>query len=147
MNRRLIATLPLLLLLAPELAPGAPARRTGRRGVVDGIAAQVDSVTILRTDVEEQSRMVAAQNNLNAKDATVFRKVKNEVLDRLVEEKVLAAEAHRQGVTVPESKPGVLSACSHCCSAVEPTPVVAARGACLRSTARLSRASSLSCAR
>jgi peptidyl-prolyl cis-trans isomerase SurA len=103
MFRRISHALPLLLLLLPALGHGAPARRTGRKGVVDGLAAQVDTVSILRSEVEDQARLFASQGNVDLKDPQVARKLKNDVLDRLVEEKVVAAEAHRQNIQVPDA--------------------------------------------
>lgn len=106
---RRIAPVLTLVLLVPTLAAAAPKgkpARTGGKAEVDGIAAIVDSVTILKSEVGDQAAMLASQPNMgvNLKDPAAAKKFKNDVLDRMVEEKVIAAEAHRQGVSVDQAE-------------------------------------------
>jgi len=105
---RRIAPALALVLLVPALAAAAPKgkpARTGGKAEVDGIAAVVDSITILKSEVGEQAAMLATQPNMNVnlKDPAAAKKFKNDVLDRMVEEKVIASEARRQGITVDQT--------------------------------------------
>src|SRR5262245_41482396 len=107
-STRALAVLFLLLALPALLGATAATRRTPRAGVrrgnVDGIAAIVDSVTILKSEVNDQTNFVAQQANVDPKDAAAMKKLRNQVLDRMVEEKVIASEARRLNVGITEAE-------------------------------------------
>jgi len=84
----------------PALAAG---KRTARHGTADRIAAEVDSVVILQTEVDDQAAVVAQQNNVDPKNAAAMKKLRTDVLDAMVKEKLIAAEAHRQNIQVTQS--------------------------------------------
>jgi peptidyl-prolyl cis-trans isomerase SurA len=102
MLRRLVVLVPALL-LAASLPCHAAGKKTGKRGTVDGVAAVVDSITILKSEVNDQAAIMAQQYQVNLKDAPAATKFKNDVLDGMVAEKLVAAEAHRQGITVTQA--------------------------------------------
>ena len=103
MLRRLPLLLPALLLLGASTSGAAAPRRTGGRATLDRVAAVVDSVSILRSEVDDQAAFVAQQNQVDPKDAAAMVKLKNQVLDRMVEEKVIASEARRLNVQVTQA--------------------------------------------
>jgi peptidyl-prolyl cis-trans isomerase SurA len=70
---------------------------------LDGIAALVDDQVILRSEVEEQFAMYAAQSRIAPGDTTGALEVKNEILDRLIDEKLVLAEAKKQGITASDA--------------------------------------------
>ena len=106
MPGRIIRNLALLLLLVPALAAGAPKRPAKRPAQVDGVAALVDSIAVLKSEVNDQTQILLQQPNVgvDAKNPAALLKLRNDVLDRMVEEKVIAAEAHRQNVQADQSE-------------------------------------------
>lgn len=106
MSGRITRNLALLLLLVPALAAAAPKRPAKRPAQVDGVAALVDSVAILKSEVNDQTQILLQQPNLgvDAKNPAALLKLRNDVLDRMVEEKVIAAEAHRQNVQADQAE-------------------------------------------
>ncbi|MBI5836356.1 MAG: peptidylprolyl isomerase [Candidatus Eisenbacteria bacterium] len=80
-------------------AAAAPKKRTGKRATVDGTAAVIDSAVILQSEVTDQALIMAQQNNVDLRDTAAAREFKKRVLDSMVRKKLIASEAHRQGIT------------------------------------------------
>lgn len=90
---------------APATKPAAtkpPASRAASSGRLDGIAAVVNDDVVLQSDVEEQLYLFLMRSQANPDSATVDT-LRRQVLDQLIDEKLVVAEAKRQGVTVPEA--------------------------------------------
>ncbi len=71
--------------------------------VLDGIAAVVGNDVVLLSEVEQESFLAASQSGLDPADTTRVRQIRQNVLDQLIDERVVLQEAARQGVTVPDS--------------------------------------------
>jgi len=84
---------------AGQPAGGQPA--AARR--LDGIAAVVNNEIVLQSDVEEQLNLFLLNSQFEVDSATVDT-IRTEILDRLIDERLIVAEAARQGVTVPEAE-------------------------------------------
>lgn len=80
----------------------APATATQR---LDGIAAIVNDDVVLESDVEEQLYLflLRAQSQPDSADADSLRQ---QILDQLIDEKLIVTEAKRQGVTVTDAEVG-----------------------------------------
>jgi peptidyl-prolyl cis-trans isomerase SurA len=84
---------------APARRPAAkPAARAGA-GRLDGIAAVVNDDVILESDVEEQLYLFIQQSRLRPDSATVDS-IRSQVLDQLVDFRLVVAEAKRQGISL-----------------------------------------------
>ena len=70
---------------------------------LDGIAAVVDNEVILQSDVEEQLQLFIAQSGLDPDSVTVDS-LRKQVLDRLIEEKLIVGEADKQKITVSDDE-------------------------------------------
>jgi peptidyl-prolyl cis-trans isomerase SurA len=103
MLRRLLILLPALLLVTSTMSQAA-GKRTARRGPVDGTAAVVDSIQILRTEVNDQAALMAQQYQVDLNDPAAALKFKNEILDGMVGEKVIASEARRLGIVATQAE-------------------------------------------
>ncbi len=88
----------------PKSAPAkAPAKRpTGASERLDGIAAVVNDDVILESDVEEQVFLFVSQARVRP-DSTMLDTLRRQVLNQLIDFKVLVAEAKRQGVSLAAS--------------------------------------------
>jgi peptidyl-prolyl cis-trans isomerase SurA len=82
-------------------AAGRPVAAQER--VLDGIAAVVNDEVVLRSDVEEQLYLFLMRSQV-APDSSVVDTLRRQILDQLIEEKLVVAEAKRQGVTVPDAE-------------------------------------------
>ncbi|HYM80593.1 MAG TPA: peptidylprolyl isomerase [Candidatus Limnocylindria bacterium] len=71
--------------------------------MLDGIAAVVNDEVVLRSDVEEQLYLFLLRNQMPT-DSTVVDTLREQILDQMIEEKLIVAEAKRQGVTVPDAE-------------------------------------------
>jgi peptidyl-prolyl cis-trans isomerase SurA len=84
---------------APASAPAAvPAPKR-----LDGIAATVNNDVVLQSDVEEQLYLFLMSAQQEVDSATVDT-LRSQILNRLIDEKVIVGEATRQGITVPEAE-------------------------------------------
>jgi peptidyl-prolyl cis-trans isomerase SurA len=72
----------------------------GRLWELDRIAAIVNNSIILLSEVEEQTFLLARQRGLSLADSASLASARKEVLDRLIEEKVIEDEARKRGMTV-----------------------------------------------
>lgn len=71
---------------------------------IDKIAAIVEDQIILKSEVDEQLAVYAAQENIAESDTASIRELREHILDRMIDEKVVLAEAKTQGITIPESE-------------------------------------------
>jgi len=88
MSRLLVASLTLVAL------PVAAQR-------LDGIAAVVNDEVVLQSDVEEQLYLFMMRAQAEP-DSTVADTLRRQILDQLIDEKLIVAEAKRQSVTVSD---------------------------------------------
>lgn len=70
---------------------------------LDGIAAVVNDEVVLQSDVEEQLYLFMMRAQAEP-DSTVADTLRRQILDQLIDEKLIVAEAKRQAVTVPEAE-------------------------------------------
>ena len=90
----------------PAGATVAPARRTTpaqHLQRLDGIAAVVNDDVVLQSDVEEQLALFVMRSQMQPDSATVDT-LRRQILDQLIDEKLIVAEAKRQGITVPDAE-------------------------------------------
>ena len=79
----------------------APASAGAQR--LDGIAAVVNDDVVLQSDVEEQLALLFMNSQIPQDSATVDT-LRRQVLNQLIDEKLIVAEAKRQGITVGEAE-------------------------------------------
>jgi peptidyl-prolyl cis-trans isomerase SurA len=77
------------------------ARKPGR---VDGVAAVVNDEVVLQSDVEDQVYVFLSANPGASPDSATVDTLRHQVLDRLIDEKLLVAEAKRQGLTATDAE-------------------------------------------
>ena len=82
-------------------APAKPA--SDDSGRLDGIAAVVNDDVILQSDVEEQLYMFLQRAQAQPDSATIDT-LRTQVLNQLIDEKLIVAEAKRQNVTVSDAE-------------------------------------------
>ena len=70
---------------------------------LDGIAAVVNDEVVLQSDVEEQLYLFMMRAQAEP-DSTVADTLRRQILDQLIDEKLIVAEAKRQSVTVPDAE-------------------------------------------
>jgi len=90
----------------PAGATAAPARRTAAARHpqrLDGIAAVVNDDVVLQSDVEEQLALFVMRSQMQPDSATVDT-LRRQILDQLIDEKLIVAEAKRQGITVADAE-------------------------------------------
>ena len=68
---------------------------------LDGIAAVVNDEVVLQSDVEEQLYLFLSRAQAEP-DSNAVDTLRTQILDQLIDEKLIVAEAKRQGVTVPD---------------------------------------------
>lgn len=83
-----------LILLAVSLVAG-----TGS-DVIDRIAAVVNEDIILLSEVEEKLFILQAQGQLENVDSTQVAEIRREILDRLIEEKLVVHRARSRGIEI-----------------------------------------------
>jgi peptidyl-prolyl cis-trans isomerase SurA len=76
-----------------------PARAAGNVSALDAIAAMVNDEPVLASDVEEQL-FLFLQRTQSHPDSSQVDTLRRQVLDQLIDEKLVLAEAKRQNVTV-----------------------------------------------
>jgi peptidyl-prolyl cis-trans isomerase SurA len=84
---------------APARRPAAPAASAQR---LDGIAAVVNDEVVLQSDVEEQVYLFVMRNQLRP-DSAMVDTLRRQVLEEMINEKLVVAEAKRQGLVVSET--------------------------------------------
>ena len=71
--------------------------------LVDGVAAIVGQEFILNSEVEQYVQNYVIQNKINVMDnPEMYKSLKNDVLDRLIEQKILLTKADEDTITVTE---------------------------------------------
>ena len=123
-SRWALAALLLALTALPALAQTAKPRSTGTPGAarpatprtapaprpaapdasvqhLDGIAAVVNDEVVLQSDVEEQVYLFVMRNQLHP-DSAAADTLRRQVLEEMINEKLVVAEAKRQGLVVSE---------------------------------------------
>ena len=98
---------------AAILAVAGPAPRAGAQAAapvpsaqgerVDGVLATVNDEVILASEVDEQLYLFLSQNRARPDSAGVLQ-LRGEILDRIIEEKVIVSEAKRQNIALPEAE-------------------------------------------
>lgn len=89
---------------SPAPARSAPAASASAAQRLDGIAAVVNDDVVLQSDVEEQLYLFLMNNQSQVpRDSATIDTLRGQILDQLINEKLIAAEAKRQGVTAPET--------------------------------------------
>lgn len=90
-------------LFAPFVMMAALVALTGAE-VIDRIAAIVNEEVILLSEVDEKLFIIAAQGQLEGRDSTEVGEVRREILDRLIEERLVVQRAKSQGIHVDDSE-------------------------------------------
>ncbi len=85
-------------------ALAALAALTGAAQVIDRIAAVVNDDIILASEVDEKMFILDAQGQLAGQDSTQLAQVRKDVLDRLIEERLVVQRAKSQGITVDDAE-------------------------------------------
>ena len=86
----------------PATAPAAPApSQRGER--IDGVVAVVNDEVVLASEVDEQLYLFLQQARVRPDSAEVAQ-LRREILDRIIDEKVIVSEAKRQNVALQEAE-------------------------------------------
>ncbi len=72
--------------------------------VIDRIAAVVNDEVILLSEVDEKLFILDSQGQLAGRDSSEVHQIRREILDRLIEEKLVVQRARSQGITVDEQE-------------------------------------------
>jgi peptidyl-prolyl cis-trans isomerase SurA len=91
------ATKPATTTTAPKKTSQAPAHKGGSEEL-DRIAAVVNDEVILQSDVDEQVALFLQRSNAKPDSATVDT-LRKQILDQMISEKLIVAEAKKQGMT------------------------------------------------
>ncbi len=70
---------------------------------LDGIAAVVNNEVVLQSDVEEQLSLFVAQMQMRP-DSLLADTLRKQVLEQMIDDKLVVAEAKRQGITANEAE-------------------------------------------
>jgi len=89
------------LLLAAAISPAASQPKPSER--LDGIAAVVNDEVVLESDVEEQLYLFLMRAQ-SQPDSAAVDTLRRQILEQLIDEKLIVVEAKRQGVTVPDAE-------------------------------------------
>jgi peptidyl-prolyl cis-trans isomerase SurA len=84
-------------------APARPATPSARGERVDGVVAVVNDEVVLASEVDEQVYLFLQQARVRP-DSSGIAQLRKEVLDRIIDEKVIVSEAKRQNVTLAEAE-------------------------------------------
>jgi len=100
-----VAALLAFALPVPRAAaqPAASPVPSARGEQIDGVVATVNDEVILASEVDEQLYLFLNQNRARPDSAAVAQ-LRRDILDRMVEEKVIVSEAKRQKITLPEAE-------------------------------------------
>lgn len=86
----------------PAAAP-VPVKPAAKDDALDAIAAMVNDEAVLASDVEEQLYLYVQRANARPTDAQIDT-LRKQVLDQLIDEKILLTEAKRQGISVSDAE-------------------------------------------
>lgn len=84
-------------------APASRAARPAPGQPLDGIAAVVNNDIVLQSDVEEQLYLFVMRNQMRP-DSMMLDTLRRQILDEMINEKVIYAEAVRQGLTASDAE-------------------------------------------
>jgi len=99
-----LAVFAAIALVLGGVAPRAGAQSAPAAGErIDGVVATVNNEVILASEVDEQVYLFLAQNRARP-DSAQLEQLRREVLDRIIEEKVIVSEAKRQNIALPEAE-------------------------------------------
>ena len=87
--------------LAVLVAVALPA--THKVAATERIAAIVNKEVILESDVDDQLRNAMGSMRVDPSDSVTVAKLRKDVLQQLIDEQVILAEAQRQGITIPKA--------------------------------------------
>jgi peptidyl-prolyl cis-trans isomerase SurA len=93
-----IARIAALAVLAAVAPPGTHDLAASER-----IAAIVNKEVILESDVDEQLRTAMGNLRVDPGDSVTVAKLRKDVLQQLIDEQVILAEAQRQSITIPKA--------------------------------------------
>jgi peptidyl-prolyl cis-trans isomerase SurA len=98
----LIAFIAVIGAAAPAFAQGAPSG--GEERLVDRVIALVNSEPILYSEVEEQLALLVASRRLDPNDSTMVTEARKQVLDQLIEERIIVDYAAKRGINVTDEQ-------------------------------------------
>ena len=87
----------------PAVTPAKSSQPVPSDDALDKVAAMVNDEAVLASDVEEQL-YVFLQRNPGKPDSTQLDTLRHQILDQLIDEKLLLAEAKRQGLSLTDSE-------------------------------------------
>jgi peptidyl-prolyl cis-trans isomerase SurA len=104
-SRWALAALICSLAVLPALAqtPQTRAARPAAGQALDGIAAVVNNDIVLQSDVEEQLYLFVMRNQIRP-DSMMLDTLRRQILDEMINEKIIYAEAVRQGLTANDAE-------------------------------------------
>ena len=79
----------------------APPSTTGQR--IDGVAAVVDNEVVLQSEVDEQLYLFLQQQQ-GRPDSMQVQQLRKDILDKLIDDRVIVGEAKRQNLTASEAE-------------------------------------------
>ena len=88
---------------APTTRAARPPARSAQR--LDGIAAVVNDDVVLQSDVEEQLYLFLTRSQMRPDSVTVDT-LRRQILEEMINEKLVVAEARRQGLSVGDAELG-----------------------------------------
>jgi peptidyl-prolyl cis-trans isomerase SurA len=99
MQSKLLCCLFVILSSLTVLGTGHPAASE-----IDGIAAIVNKTVILRSDVDEQVLIYARELQIDLSDSTKVAQLRQEILDSMIEERLIVDEANKTGVSLTKNE-------------------------------------------
>jgi len=100
MNARSLA-LASLLIAGVAVAQTTPPTTQGQK--VDGVAAVVDNEVVLQSEVDEQLFLFLQQQQ-GRPDSSQVQQLRKDILDKLIDDRVIVSEAKRQNLTASEAE-------------------------------------------
>jgi peptidyl-prolyl cis-trans isomerase SurA len=100
MNARSLA-LASLLIAGVAVAQTTPPTTQGEK--VDGVAAVVDNEVVLQSEVDEQLFLFLQQQQ-GRPDSSQVQQLRKDILDKLIDDRVIVSEAKRQNLTASEAE-------------------------------------------
>jgi len=93
----------ILCIAALATLAGVALPATHHIAAAERIAAIVDKEVILESDVDEQLRNTIGSLHVDPSDSVTIAKLRKDVLQQLIDEQVILAEAARQNITIPKA--------------------------------------------
>ena len=90
--------------VTPQAAPAAPQTAPSPQGErIDGVVAVVNDEVVLASEVDEQVYLFLQQSRVRP-DSSEVALLRRQILDRIIDEKVIVSEAKRQNVSLAEAE-------------------------------------------